>query len=148
MKLPSLTLGIFAAALTVTAPVQAQSMMGPEVVKVNGCAAQRATSGQSYIDFFGTHVTQSSTSPMLMIDFQNNSNKPIESIEFAYLQGTKVNAVVRDVGTFAPGAVIMHAFSFDDKGAFNMDSAMSCIPLRVRYADGTMWNNPAAPHQQ
>ncbi len=147
MKIPHLMLGIVATALTVTAPVQAQSMMGPEVVKVNGCAAQRAASSQTFTDFFGTHITQSSTSPMLMIDFQNNSNKPIESIEFAYLQGNKVNAVVRDVGTFAPGAVIMHAFTFDGISAFNMDSAMSCVPLRVRYADGTMWNNPAAPHQ-
>ncbi|MGC2130603.1 MAG: hypothetical protein WA629_10935 [Candidatus Aquilonibacter sp.] len=147
MKIPYLMLGILATGLTVTAPVQAQSMMGPEVVKVNGCAAQRATSGQTFTDFFGTHTIQESTSPMLMIDFQNSSNKPIESIEFAYLQGNKVNAVVRDVGMFAPGAVIMHAFGFDDRGAFNMDSAMSCVPLRVRYTDGTMWNNPAAPHQ-
>ena len=147
MRIPYLMLGILTAGLTVTAPVQAQSMTGSDVVNVNGCAAQRATSGQTFTDFFGTHVTQSSTSPMLMIDFQNNSNKPIASIEFAYLQGNKVNAVVRDVGTFAPGAVIMHAFSFDDMGAFKMDSAMSCLPLRVRYADGTRWNNPAAPHQ-
>jgi len=140
-------LGILAAGLSITAPVQAQSMTGPEVVKVNGCAAQRATSAQSFTDFFGTHVIQSSTSPMLMIDFQNNSNKPIDSIEFAYLQDNKVHAVVRDVGTFAPGSVIMHAFTFNGMGAFNVDSAMSCVPLRVRYADGTMWSNPAAPHQ-
>ncbi len=147
MKIPYITLGILATGLTFTAPVQAQSMMGPEVVKVNGCAAQRATSVQGFTDYFGTHITQSSTPPMLMIDFQNTSNKPIASIEFAYLQGNKVNAVVRDVGTFAPGAVIMHAFSFDDMGRFNMDSAMSCVPLRVSYSDGTMWNNPTAPHQ-
>jgi hypothetical protein len=147
MKIPYVVLGILATGLTVTAPVQAQSMMGPEVVKVNGCAAQRATSSQTFTDFFGTRIAQSSTSPMLMIDFQNNSNKSIESIEFAYLQDNKVNAVVRDVGAFAPRAVIMHAFSFDGASAFNMDSAMSCVPLRVRYSDGSMWNNPAAPHQ-
>ncbi|HTX56129.1 MAG TPA: hypothetical protein VMD47_03410 [Candidatus Acidoferrales bacterium] len=147
MKLSYVMFGVLAAGLTITAPVRAQSMMGAEVVKINGCAAQRATPAQSFTDYFGTHVVQSSTSPMLMIDYQNNSNKPIQSVEFAYLQGNKVNAVVQDTGTFAPGAVIMHAFSFDDMGVFNVDSAMSCVPLRVRYADGTMWSNPAAPHQ-
>ncbi len=147
MKFSYVVLGILATGLTITAPVGAQSMMGPEVVKVNGCAAQRATSAQSFTDYFGTRVVQSSTSPMLMIDFQNNSHKSIQSIEFAYVQGNKVNAVVRDVGTFAPGAVIMHAFTFDDMDSFNMDSAMSCVPLRVRYDDGSIWSNPAAPHQ-
>ncbi|HTC31589.1 MAG TPA: hypothetical protein VK702_12760 [Candidatus Acidoferrum sp.] len=146
MKLSYLLFGILAT-VTIAAPARAQSMMGPAVVKINGCAAQHAAPAQSFTDYFGTHVVQSSTSPMLMIDFQNNSNKPIESIEFAYLQDNKVNAVVRDVGTFAPGSVIMHAFTFDGVSVFNADSAMSCVPLRVRYADGTMWNNPAAPHQ-
>ena len=32
-----------------------------------------------------------------------------------------------------PGAVIMHAVRFDEIGAFDVDSAMSCVPLRMRY---------------
>jgi len=120
-------------------------MSAADIVRINGCAAQPAYSVQAFTDYFGQHVTQLPTSPMLMVDFENSSTKPIRSVEIAYLQNNKVSAVVRDDGDFAPHAAIMHAFYVKPAALLSSNTSMSCVALRVRYQDGSAWINPHAP---
>ncbi len=86
-------------------------MSAADVVKIRGCAAQAPVPADVFTDYFGNSVKENPTSPMLMVDFENTSNKPIREVEIAYLHDNQVAAVVRDVGTFTPRSVIMHAFS-------------------------------------
>ena len=127
-------------------PASSQPMMSAaDILHIHGCAAQPAYAAQTFTDYFGQHVTQLPTSPMLMVDFENSSSKPISSVEIAYLQNNKVSAVVRDDGDFAPHVAIMHAFFVKPTALLGTGTSMSCVPLRVRYADGTAWTNPQAP---
>ena len=125
-----------------------QSMMSAaNVLHINGCAAQPAYSTQTFTDYFGQQVIQYPTAAMLMVDFENFSSKPISSVEIAYLQDNKVAAVVRDQGSFAPHAAIMHAYSVTP-AKLGSGASMSCVPLRVHYQDGSVWNNPDPPRRK
>ena len=79
---------------------------------------------------------------MVIIGYVNTAATPIATIDFGLLVNGKVAAMFRDVGTFAPQAHVMHAFGVYGKDVPYMHMAMSCIPLRIRYTDGTSWTNP------
>ncbi len=138
------SLGALVAVLAGAAPASAQ-MMATQVVKVNACGGSAAMAPQSYVNVFGGSVSQAGTPAMLMIDFKNISEKPISSVEFGYVQNGKVRATVRDAGMFDPNSVIMHAFALGDASILANASTMSCVPLRVKYADGSTWMNPDMP---
>jgi hypothetical protein len=54
-------------------------------------------------------------------------------------------AMVRDRGTFSPKAEIKHVFGISDN-VFPLGTALtSCVPVRITYENGTVWNNPAMP---
>jgi hypothetical protein len=144
MKLSVASIGALVAALAVAAPASADTMASP-VVKVNACGGSAASAAQNYMNVFGGSVTQAATPAMLMIDFKNVSQKPISSVEFGYVQNGKVRATVRDAGTFDPDSVVMHAFALGDASLVANASTMSCVPLRVKFADGSTWMNPEMP---
>lgn len=130
------------AASVLAAPIAASAQEAGDMVSVAGCAVSDALGPQTFMGVDGREVYQPGTPAMLMIDFKNSASKPIKAIDFGYLQHGKVLAVVRDVGSFTPGASIMHAFSFHDMAMFSHVTSMSCVPLRIRYADGTEWKAP------
>lgn len=133
------------AALAVPSAALAQGTTSDSIVTIHGCAAQRKAPVEEFTDFFGQHVSQSASGPMLMIDYENDASKTLQRVEFAYVQGGKVSAVVRDTGRFTPNASIMHAFAVSGNVSVNPETAMTCVPLRALYADGTMWSNPNPP---
>jgi hypothetical protein len=79
--------------------------------------------------------------PIVAIDYTNQTQKPIKQIDFGIVSNGKLAAEVRDVGTFAPGVEIKHEF-----GLTSLPSGTSrCIPLQASFADGTTWRNPQLP---
>jgi len=146
MKLSSVaSLGVLVAVLASAAPASADTMMAAPVVKVNGCGASATMPAQVFTSVFGGPMTQAATPAMLMIDFTNASKKPISSVEFGYVENGKVRAMVKDVGSFSPESTVMHAFMLSDESLLAHAATMTCVPLRVKYADGTTWMNPEMP---
>jgi hypothetical protein len=128
------------AALLTAAPAWADPM--GQAVTVNGCAASPPHNAQTWLNVFGSNVHEPAMPAMLMIDFQNASSKPISSVDFGFVQNGRVVTTVRDVGMFAPNAVIMHAYGLD----YTVPNASgTCVPLRIQYADGSSWMNPTMP---
>jgi hypothetical protein len=126
-------------------PASGAAPTASEVIRVNGCVASPARPEASYMGPFNKMVLQPGLPPMAMIDFVNASNAPISSVEFGLIADGKLLAVVRDVGTFTPNASIMHAYGIAETAVPAADATTECVPLRVRYADGTTWLNPTMP---
>jgi hypothetical protein len=142
MKLRYLaSIAVFSTAFFSAVPAPAQTV--PQAVSVSGCAANGAQQQQYYINVFGANVSEPAVPSVLMIDFQNVSPKPISAVEFGLVKDGKLITTVRDVGMFAPNAVIMHAYGTNY--ALGDDVNASCVPLRVQYADGTTWMSSNMP---
>lgn len=78
------------------------------------------------------------------VDYQNASTKPIVAADFALIMHGKIDAAGRDWHNLAPGSGSTAHFGLDDDNVYHP----ACIPLRVNYADGTVWYNPLfAPAQ-
>jgi hypothetical protein len=116
-----------------------------EVVHVDACTASAGHPEASYMGPFNKMVLQPALPPMAMIDFFNASSRPISAIEFGLVADGKLLAVVRDLGSFAPNARIMHAYGIAEAAVPPAGAMTECVPLRVRYADGTTWMNPTMP---
>ncbi|MBV8164771.1 MAG: hypothetical protein JOZ91_10945 [Candidatus Eremiobacteraeota bacterium] len=85
------------------------------------------------------------TMPQLGIDYVNISHKTMSEIEFGLVANGRLVAEVRDVGTFSPGAEIKHKFGVS-ANIFPLQTGLpQCVPLRIAFADGTHWRNPALP---
>ena len=82
---------------------------------------------------------------MLIVHYTNASPDPISTIDFGLVADGKLTAMVRDVGSFAPQANIMHAFEIADNAVPKPRTPTSCVPLRIHYANGQTWTNPAPP---
>jgi len=66
-------------------------------------------------------------------------------IEFALVAGGHMVAEVRDEGAFSPSVEIRHSYGLNPK-VFPLGTAVPlCVPLRVRFADDTLWVNPTLP---
>jgi len=71
----------------------------------------------------------------------------MHTIEFGLVANGVLRAEVRDVGTFSPGAEIKHSFGIS-ANVFPIQTGLpQCIPLRITFADGSKWRNPALPHK-
>ena len=78
------------------------------------------------------------------VDYQNSSTKPIVATDFALIMHGKIDDAARDLHNLAPGDGSTARFVLYDNNVFHP----ACIPLRVNYADGTVWYNPLfAPGQ-
>jgi hypothetical protein len=116
-----------------------------QIVHVDGCGASAGDPAQSFMGPFHSEITQPGLPAMAMIDFFNATNNEISSIEFGLVADGKLLAVVRDTGSFAPNARIMHAYGIDAAAVPPAGAQTECVPLRVRYANGSTWMNPSMP---
>jgi len=152
------------------APVSAQMhrmMMThqPHPVKVNRCEPQRnrVTSMNGWApgfyppgayywtDIYGRRYyqypyrTTTSQSPMLSIDYVNNTAQTMKEIEFGLLARGTLVAEVRDAGTFSPNVEIKHRFGITSN-VFPLGTGLpQCVPLRITFENGTTWRNPNLP---
>ncbi len=69
-------------------------------------------------------------------------------IEFGLVANGRLVAEVRDVGTFSPGAEIKHKFGLNPNVFPLQTSFAKCVPLHIKFADGTKWRNPNLPALQ
>jgi hypothetical protein len=146
MSIKSLFLAATGAGLLALAPsATSAAPMASQVIRVNNCVASPARPEASYMGPFNKMVLQPGLPPMAMIDFLNASNASISSVEFGLVADGKLLAVVRDMGSFAPNVQIMHAYGLAEAAVPPTNTMTQCVPLRVRYADGTTWMNPNMP---
>jgi len=86
-----------------------------------------------------------SADPQVAIHYTNISHKVMSQIEFGLVASGVLVAEVRDVGKFSPGAEIKHKFGLS-ANVFPIRTGLpQCVPLRITFADGTKWRNPALP---
>jgi hypothetical protein len=73
------------------------------------------------------------------VSYQNSSSKPITAADFALVMHGRIDAAARDLHNLRPGDGNTAHFPLDgDDKVYHPQ----CIPLRVNYADGTVWYNP------
>jgi hypothetical protein len=83
--------------------------------------------------------------PTLQIDYHNATDATMKDIEFGLIAHGNLVAEVRDVGTFSPGAEIKHSFGLSPNVFPLGTSLVECIPLKIKYEDGSKWKNPHLP---
>jgi hypothetical protein len=142
-KFPATTTAAVAAAFLMATPIAVSAQSAASVIQVNGCAASGATDSRTFTSPFGVSLTQPGLPPMLMIDYVNVSTKPAVSVDFGIVNDGKLVTMVNDIGMYAPQASIMHAYGIAQVPSKTM--GLMCVPLTVKYADGTIWMNPAMP---
>ena len=82
--------------------------------------------------------------PTLGIDYVNRTHIVMTDVEFGLIVSGNLLAEVRDVGTFSPGAEIKHEFGLN-RDIFPLRGMPECVPLRIKFADGSKWRNPHLP---
>lgn len=83
--------------------------------------------------------------PTLAIDYHNDTTVVMKTVEFGLLARGDLIAEVRDVGTFSPGAEIRHEFGLNPSIFPLSTSVVKCVPLKIEFADGSVWKNPHLP---
>jgi len=125
-------------ASTSAAPTAAQT------VNVGGCMARAAVPAQNWMSPFNTPMTEPGTPAMVVVDYTNVATNPLAQVDFAIVANGKTVTMVRDTGSFAPNARIMHGFAIADS-AVPEGGAVTCVPIRAKFSDGTTWMNPTMP---
>ncbi len=141
-------------------PVQALAAVQPHPIRVLTCNPSRGTTltpgyvpayypvGPYYwADVYGQRYYQVPlrSNPSLGIDYVNQTQSVIKEIEFGLVAKGSLVAEVRDVGTFSPGVEIRHEFGLSPN-VFPLGTGLAqCVPLRIRFENGTMWENPHLP---
>jgi hypothetical protein len=86
-----------------------------------------------------------SASGSLAIDYVNVTQNTMATIDFGLVAHGRLLAMVRDAGTFSPGAEIKHRFGISPN-VFPIGTGLPlCVPLQIRYKDGATWKNPKLP---
>ncbi len=86
-----------------------------------------------------------SSDPTLAIDYSNNTQQVMKSIEFGLVANGNLVAEVKDVGTFSPGVDIKHEFGISSN-VFPLSTGLpQCVPLHIVFADGATWTNRHLP---
>jgi hypothetical protein len=80
-------------------------------------------------------------SGVVSLAFDNTSNQTATEVVFELDSDTSVEHF-DDVGSFAPGVTIRHAFPSDNSAA---DAQLKVV--QVKFADGSVWTNNAGPSQ-
>lgn len=120
-------------------------------IAVSQCNPHRHTAGSAahpWIDPYGIYHTDARFPyevGFLGITYANQSRMTAKEVDFGLVARNSLIAVVKDVGTFSPGAKIDHEFSVDPE-IFPIGTAFpQCAVLRVKYGDGREWRNPNPP---
>lgn len=81
------------------------------------------------------------------IGYANSGNKAVTEIEWGFVLNGNVAARIRDTNALAPGAHADHTFNlpYDVFPHGRLLGKIACVALRVRFADGASWTNPAPP---
>lgn len=123
-------------------------------IAVSQCNPHQHTAGTAHpwIDPYGIwHPGSAGTFPytegFLGITYVNNSPKAAKEITFGLVSRGSLIAVANDLGTFSPGVTIDHEFDVSPEIFPIGTSFPYCAVLRVKYADGTLWNNPNPPQE-
>jgi len=101
----------------------------------------------NWADVYGNNYYEppmTSSNPQLGVDFTNLSPKTMTSIEFGLVTNGMLLAEVRDHGTFTTGSEIKHKFGLKNS-VFPIVTVPHCVPMRIAFADGTVWRNPNLP---
>lgn len=80
------------------------------------------------------------------IEYVIYGHKTVSSITFAVGYRNAAQHFLRtvtDVGTFSPGVTINHRFALYNDVTYAGAPTSSCMPVRVKYSDATLW---IAPH--
>ena len=154
-----LSAAALAAAFGVT-PVSGQPMVrAPHLLNITTCDPQPNPTlgfapgyyyGRRWLwrDVYGYNYYQwpyRNASPTLNISYVNQTSKTMSQIDFGLLGGRGIVAEVRDVGTFSPGVRIDHAFGLNPALFPLSPATVRCVPLFIKFADGTKWRNPHLP---
>ena len=148
---------VFSAAILAAACAAGSSAMTMQTphsqILVSSCSAHRhysATQAHPWIDPYGIWRSSSTfriADGFLAIDYTNQAPVAAKEIDFGLVARGSLIAAAKDVGTFSPGVLIQHEFVVSSEIFPLRTSYLACIVLRVKYADGTVWHNPAPPPQ-
>lgn len=133
MRLKSLTAALAGVILVSSAPLLASAaapQMGPiQIDNVAVRAPENTSSAGEALVYPGS----------VKIAFTNNNASPATDVVFALVSHGYITNRIDDVGSFAPGVTISHEF-------LNSDASIADVAVAsARFADGTVWNNPAVP---
>lgn len=131
-----------------------QSLQNPgSKIRIMKCLPHVHEVGQSHpwIDpYGGWHYTASHFpywDAFLEIVYQNESDTTATEIDFGLIAGGSLIAVTKDSGKFSTGVPIDHEFVVS-REIFPLRPSPYCAALRVKYADGSVWQNPVLPEPQ
>ena len=139
MKHVKLVTSVAAAAVFLTqTSVSRADQTATQAVQVINCVASKGTPVITFPSLEGEPVSivQPALPAMLMVAYAKRSAMSISVIDFGLVTSGKVVAMVRDVGDFNVGAPIMHAFGINEAAIPSTVTSASCVPLRIRYANG------------
>jgi hypothetical protein len=80
------------------------------------------------------------------ISFVNMGKRTASEITFAVGYRNAASHYLRrvdDVGSFAPGATITHLLPLYNDVTYSGATTASCMPVRVKWAGGTLWVAPS-----
>ena len=101
------------------------------------------------MDPYGNAHYDASTFPswdaFLAVTFKNDAPIEATEVDFGLVVQRSLVAVAKDVGAFAPGATIDHEFAIS-REVFPLGLGVPyCAVMRVKYSDGSVWQNPTPP---
>ena len=89
----------------------------------------------------------SKTASGTQIDYIIYGKKAAQSITFAVAYRNAAQHFLRtvtDYGTFSPGVQINHHLSLYNDVTYAGKNVQSCIPVKVKWADSTLWVAPSS----
>jgi hypothetical protein len=81
------------------------------------------------------------------IDYVIYGKKKADAITFAVAYRNAANKFYRtvtDEGLFSPGVEIQHHFSLYSDVTYAGSKVTSCVPIKVKWADATLWIAPSS----
>ncbi|HTU80905.1 MAG TPA: hypothetical protein VMF61_02185 [Candidatus Acidoferrales bacterium] len=133
------------------ANVTAQRQTPGSQIVVLGCGAHRHAPAEyhPWIDPYGYWHYGAAYFPywdgFLDVSYKNEAGNIATEVDWGLVARGSLVAVAKDVGRFSPGVTIDHEFVVSREVFPTGTEFPYCAVLRVRYADGTSWENPSPP---
>ena len=142
MRLSSPAVVSAAFLLTSAAALAALPQTPGSKVLISQCDAQPYNSGSQ--PAFLTLPYRGAQRAVLSIAYQNQASTPVTAVVFGLISSGKLVGIGEDAGRFSQDAVVSHQLVLTQP-VFPLGAQTHCVVLRVRYADGSAWFNPAPP---